>query len=97
MVKAKVKGYDDYEVDSDESAEAELESDDEAEPLLTDDDEETAAEGDDLPEGFSETDPELEDDGADADSVPRVEDEEEFPEDEIGEIAGDKEDDDSGR
>ena len=92
--KPKAKGDGDEDEESEDAAEVDIEA--EAEPLLTDDDDEAPA-GDDLPEGFSETDPELEDSAADDDSVPLLEDEEEFPEDEIGDIAGDKEDDESSR
>lgn len=95
--KGKAKGEDeDEDEEAEEGVEADVEA--EAEPLLTDDDEDEAAPaGDELPEGFSETDPELEDDAADDDSVPLLEDEEEFPEDEIADIAGENEDDDSSR
>lgn len=91
--KAKKSGDD----DEDEAEEETAEVDDgaETETLLTDDDEDDAAPaGDDLPEGFSETDEDIEDAGAeDDDSVPMLEDEEEFPEDEIGDLPGGDEDD----
>jgi uncharacterized protein (TIGR02300 family) len=92
--KAKKKsGNDD---DDEEEVEETAEVDIEAEPavLATDDDEDAdpAAAEDEIPEGFSEGEADLEDDAADDDSVPLLEDEEEFPEDEIGEIpAGDDE------
>lgn len=92
--KAKKGGDDEDEDEESEEVADDVEAD--AEPLLTDDEDETPA-GDDLPEGFSETDPELEDDAADDDSVPLIEDDEEFPEDEIGDIGGENEDDDSSR
>jgi uncharacterized protein (TIGR02300 family) len=95
--KGKAKAGDDEDEEESEDA-AEVDTEAEAEPLLADDEDDDAAPaGDDLPEGFSETDPELEDDAADDDSVPLLEDEEEFPEDEIGDIAGENEDDDSSR
>ncbi|HRP12413.1 MAG TPA: TIGR02300 family protein [Terricaulis sp.] len=94
--KAKGKGEDDEDEESEDVAEADLEAD--SETLLdSDDDDDSGAGGDDLPEGFSESDPELEDDAADDDSVPLIEDDEEFPEDEIGDIGGESEDDDSNR
>lgn len=97
-VDAKKKGGGDDEDEEEAEETGEIDAEAEAEPLVTDDDEEEKTPGgDDLPEGFSETDPELEDDAADDDSVPLIEDEEEFPEDELGDIGGDSEDDDSGR
>ena len=96
--KGKAKGGDDEDEDeeAEETSEVDVEAD--AEPLLVDDeDDDSAPAGDELPEGFSESDPELEDDGADDDSVPLIEDDEEFPEDELGDLSGDSEDDDSGR
>ena len=89
--KKKVKtGDDDEEEEVEETAEVDVEAVEE--PVLsTDDDEETAPAGDELPEGFSE-----EEDVGDAagdDSVPMLEDEEEFPADEIGEIPAGEEDD----
>ena len=57
------------------------------EPVVaTDDEEEAEPSGDELPPGFSEEEAELETDAGD-DDVPLLEDEEEFPEDEIGDIA----------
>ena len=50
---------------------------------------------DELPEGFSEEEADLGDDAADDDSVPMLEDEEEFPEDEIGDLPGNDDEDDS--
>lgn len=87
---------DDDEEEVEETPEVDVEA--EAEPLLVDDeDEETAASGDDLPEGFSEEEADLGDAAADDDAVPMLEDEEEFPEDELGDLPGADEDDDSGR
>jgi len=89
-------GDDDEEEEVEETAALDVEAD--AEPVVVDDDEDsdaaTKAGGDDeLPEGFSEEEADLGDDAADDDSVPMLEDEEEFPEDEIGELPGGDEDD----
>lgn len=65
----------------------------EADPIITDDDEEVEASGDVLPEGFSEEEADLEDETADDDTVPLIDDDEEFPEDEIGEIPADEDED----
>lgn len=90
--KAKVKGDDDEDEEEVEEAVG-VDAEAEAEPLIVDDDEEVeAAAGDELPEGFSEEEAELEDDTEADDSVPLLEDEEELTEDEIGEIAGENED-----
>jgi uncharacterized protein (TIGR02300 family) len=86
---AKVGGDDEEE---EVEATPEVDSEAEAEPLLTtDDDDEAAPAGDDLPEGFSEEEADLADDAGD-DGVPMLEDEEEFPEDEIGELPSEDED-----
>ena len=82
--------------DEEEAAEetAEVDSEAAAEPLSDDEDEESAApSGEELPEGFSEEEADLGEDAADDDSVPLLEDEEEFPEDEIGELPGEGDDD----
>ncbi len=99
--KGKAKGDDG---DEDEEAEVEetpeIDAEAEAEPLVAEDEEEEGAvakSGDELPEGFSEDDETDLGDDADDDSVPLIEDEEEFPEDELGEIAGESEDDDGNR
>lgn len=96
----KAKTGDDDE-DEDEEAEetAEVDAEAEADPIVTDEEDEdaTPSGGDELPEGFSEEEADLGEDAADDDSVPLIDDEEEFPEDELGEIAGESEDDDSGR
>lgn len=96
---AKGKSEDDEEEDeAEETTEVDAEAD--AEPLTTDDeDEESVAKSSDeeLPEGFSEEEADLGEDAADDDSVPLIDDEEEFPQDELGEIAGENEDDDGGR
>ena len=69
----------------------------EAEPLVEEDDDVApVAGGDEIPEGFSEAEADLADETADDDSVPLLEDEEEFPEDEIGELPS-KDDDDASR
>ncbi|MBL8537371.1 MAG: TIGR02300 family protein [Hyphomonadaceae bacterium] len=94
---AKAKSGDDDE-DEEQEATPEIDSDAEADPILADDDEGVGpAAGDELPEGFSEEEADLGDDNADDDSVPLIEDEEEFPEDEIGDLPGDGDDDDGGR
>ncbi len=83
------------EEEEEEEVEAtpEVDSEAEAEPLPgADDEDEAAPAGDDLPEGFSEEEADLADGAADDDSVPMLEDEEEFPEDEIGELPGGDED-----
>jgi uncharacterized protein (TIGR02300 family) len=87
----------DDESEVEETAEVDAEA--EAEPLVTDEDEEGVVPpaGDELPEGFSEDDESELVEDADDDSVPLLEDEEEFPEDEIGEISGENEDDESNR
>jgi len=93
----KAKGEDD---DEDEEVEETPEVDVEAaEPLIVDDDEEEGpAAGEEIPEGFSESDGEdLPEDAADDDTVPLIDDGEEFTEDELGEIGGGDDDDDSGR
>lgn len=89
--KAKTAGDDDEE---DAEATPEVDSEADVEPIITDDDDaDDPATGDELPEGFSEADgDDLGDDAADDDSVPMLEDEEEFPEDEIGPIGGGDED-----
>ena len=65
------------------------------EPVVATDDEEEEGQptSDELPPGFSEEEADLEDSAAE-DDVPLLEDEEEFPEDEIGEIPA--EDDEEG-
>lgn len=91
--KAKV-GAEDEDEEADPAVEIDVEA--EAEPVLADDEVEETVAGDELPEGFSEEEADLGEDAADDDSVPLLEDEEEFPEDEIGELPAD-DDDDSGR
>ncbi len=101
--KAKAGGDDDDEDEEEEAEEtSEIDAEADVEPVSTDDDEEddTKAKGgddDELPEGFSEDDGDLADDAADDDSVPLIDDEEELTEEDLGEIAGDKDDDDGGR
>jgi len=95
--KTRKSGDDDDEEEAEETAEVDSEA--EAEPVASDDEDEdaTPASGDEeIPEGFSEDEGDLGDDAGDDDSVPLIDDEEEFPEDEIGEISND-EDDDSNR
>jgi uncharacterized protein (TIGR02300 family) len=91
--KAKPKGDDDEEEEVETTPEVDAEA--EAEPLVVDEEEEGAvpAAGDELPEGFSEEEADLGADAADDDSVPLLEDEEEFPEDEIGELPAEDDDD----
>lgn len=103
-------GYEDEELEAEEKAVAAEDEDEEAEetpevdveaeaePIVTDEDEEEGpAAGEELPEGFSEEEADLGDDAADDDAVPMLEDEEEFPEDEIGDLPGGDEDDDGSR
>lgn len=87
------KGGDDDE-DEDVEATPEIDSEADAEPLLSDDDDDgdKAKGGDELPEGFSEEEEDLAGDAVDDDSVPMLEDEEEFSEDELGPIGGEDED-----
>ena len=98
------------EEDEEEAAAAKAKPDDEeaegageieAEPeIVVAEDEDAAAAAaaeDEIPEGFSEVEPEPEDDAADDDSVPMLEDETEFPEDEIGALPAKAEDDEVGR
>jgi uncharacterized protein (TIGR02300 family) len=85
------------EADEDEEEEVEetvaIDAEAEAEPILStdDEDEEAPAAGEEIPEGFSEEE-ETVGDAADDDSVPLIEDEEEFNEDELG-VPGAEEDD----
>jgi uncharacterized protein (TIGR02300 family) len=87
----------DEEVEVEKTAEIDVEA--EAEPLVVDEDEDDVVPpaGDELPEGFSEDEEADLVEDADDDSVPLLEDEEEFPEDEIGEISSESEDEDGGR
>jgi len=90
-VAAKKTGDDDEEEEVEATPEVDSEAD--ADPILsTDDEDEAAPSGDDLPEGFSEEEADLGDDAGDDAGVPMLEDEEEFPEDEIGELPGEDED-----
>jgi uncharacterized protein (TIGR02300 family) len=57
------------------------------EVVVVEDDEEAAVEGE-LPPGFSEDEGDLEDETTGDDEVPMLEDEEEFNEDEIGDLPG---------
>ena len=91
--KAKAGGDDEDEEESEDVGEVDTEAG--AEPIVNEDGEEVVepAGEDELPEGFSEDEGDLGEDAADDDSVPMIEDEEEFPEDEIGELpAGDDDD-----
>lgn len=88
--KKKVPAGDDDEEAEEETAEVDAEA--EADPIITsDEDEETEAAGDELPEGFSEEEADLEGDAADDNSVPMIEDDEEFNEDELGVPSADEE------
>ncbi len=89
-------GEDEDEGEAEETTEVDAEA--EADPIVAEEDEEAGpAAGDEIPEGFSEDEGEdLAGDAADDDSVPLLEDEEEFSEDELGVPEG-GEDDDSGR
>jgi len=96
---AKAQGEEEEEEEEEEEgtqAAAPIDSEAAAAPVVVDDDEEAEPAGDELPEGFSEEEADLGAVAADDDSVPLLEDEEEFPEDEIGELPG-ADDDDSGR
>jgi uncharacterized protein (TIGR02300 family) len=99
--KKKVRAAGDDDEEEDEAEEAvEIDAEAEAEPIVTDDDEDTDAAAktggdDELPEGFSEEEADLGADAADDDSVPMLEDEEEFPEDEIGDLPGGDDEDES--
>lgn len=95
----RAKGDDDEDEDEVEEA-AEIDAEADAEPLVDDEDDETGPKSsDEIPEGFSESDgdEDIGDDAADDDTVPLIDDEEELSEDELGEIAGGGDDDDSGR
>ncbi|MBS0385651.1 MAG: TIGR02300 family protein [Proteobacteria bacterium] len=91
----KVKGGEDEDEDEAAPETAEVDTEAEAEPILStdDDEEEGPPAGEEIPEGFSEEEEEVSD-AADDDSVPMLEDEEEFNEDELG--VPDAEEDDSG-
>lgn len=65
----------------------------EVDPVLSSDEDEAEPAADELPEGFSEEEADLAAEAVDDDSVPMIEDEEEFPEDAIGEIPSGDEDD----
>lgn len=100
LQKKKARSGEDEDEDEESEDAAEIDAEAEAEPLVVEEDEDadtTAKTGgdEDLPEGFSEEEADLGDDGADDDSVPMLEDEEEFPEDEIGDLPGGDEDDES--
>jgi uncharacterized protein (TIGR02300 family) len=71
----------------------EIDAEGEADPIVTDDDDDGEPTGDELPPGFSEEEADLADAGDE--DVPMLDDEEEFPEDEIGELPD--ADDDDGR
>lgn len=71
----------------------EIDAEGAGEVIVTDDDEDGEPAGDELPPGFSEEEADLADAGDE--DVPMLDDEEEFPEDEIGELPG--ADDDDGR
>lgn len=93
--KVKAGDEDENEEEAVEGA-AEVDAEGAGETLLVDEEEEDetkAASGEELPEGFSEDEADLGDEAGDDDSVPLLEDEEEFPEDEIGELPGDGDDD----
>lgn len=85
---------DDEEEEVEEAVAVDAEATDEV-VLVDEEDETAAAPAEELPEGFSEEEADLGADAADDDSVPMLE-EEEFPEDEIGELPAGEEDD-SGR
>lgn len=87
----KVADGDEEEEEVEDAAEIDVET--AAEPIVTDEDEEDVAPaGDVLPEGFSEEEADLTEDAGDDDAVPMLEDEEEFPADDIGELPNEDED-----
>lgn len=93
-VKSKAKsGDDDEDEEVEETPEIDAEAVDDPVVVGDDDDDGDTAADDDLPPGFSEEEADLEDDAAD--DVPLIEDDEEFPEDEIGDLSD--EEDDSNR
>lgn len=97
-----------YEEDEEATAEAEVAEEEEGEVEETpeidaegadevvalEEDEEGAKSADELPPGFSEEEADLEDETATDDEVPMLEDEEEFNEDEIGDLPDEDEDGD---
>ena len=97
--KKKAKTGDDEDEDEEVEEAVGIDAEAGAEVVADEDDEEddTKAKGgdDELPEGFSEEEADLGDDAADDDSVPMLEDEEEFPEDEIGDLPGSDDEDES--
>lgn len=95
-IKAKTGAEDEDEDEAEVEVTPEVDIEADVEPVVTDEDEEVAATGEELPEGFSEEEADLGEDAADDDAVPMIEDEEEFPEDAIGELPS-GEDDDGGR
>ena len=90
--KAKPAGEEEEEEEVEVTPEVDVEA--EAEPLLAEDEEDgaIAPAGEELPEGFSEEEADLGEDAADDDSVPLLEDEEEFPADALGDLPGKSED-----
>lgn len=93
-VKAR-KGDDDEDEEAEAEEAPEIDAEVEPEIVVEDEDEDATvpASGEELPEGFSEEEADLADDAGDDDGVPMLEDEEEFNEDEIGELPGDGDDD----
>ncbi len=89
--KAKTGEGDDDEEEVEEAVAIDAEV--EVEAVVATDDEDAEPTGDELPEGFSEEEADLGAEAVDDDSVPMLEDEEEFPEDAIGELPGEDEDD----
>jgi uncharacterized protein (TIGR02300 family) len=87
-------GEDDEEEEVEEAVEVDVAA--EAEVVVVDEGDDAEPAGDELPEGFSEGEADLETDAADDDSVPLLEDEEGFSEDEIGELPA-EDDDEEGR
>lgn len=91
----------DAEEGFEEEAEAtpELDAEGADEPILTDDEEGTVTNPDALPAGFSEEEVELEDEAPVDDEAPmlELEEDEEFVEEELGEIVEGDEDEDAGR
>lgn len=88
-------GEDGFEEEVEETPELDAEAADEPELVGDDDEEPDAPRGDPLPPGFSEAEADELDEpvGEDDDGVPLLEDDEEFNEDELGEVVeGDEED-----
>lgn len=94
------KAEDGFEEDAEETAEIDAEAGDDATDLVEDEDEDSprAGSGDALPPGFSEADDDADLDETapeDDDGVPLLEDDEEFADEELSDVAEGDEDDDA--